>query len=100
MTVEQALNMIDPQRLLVLGRQVIFNTWDEEEAHYWSAQGANVRPFYSEQAVRFHNKVKQGWEVEMSGACERVKRTRLTGEEEDVTRDMLVAEAHKRKQAA
>ena len=70
MTVEQALNMIDPQRLLVLGKSVCFNTWDEEEAAYWSKSGALVRPFYNPAAIRFTSKVKQGWEVEMSGACE------------------------------
>lgn len=97
MTVEQALNMLDPKRLLVFRGKVIFNSWDEQEAAYWSASGATVTPFYSEQGIKFGKPAKPGWEVEMSGACEKVTVTKLTGEVEDITRLELVKEARKRR---
>jgi hypothetical protein len=98
MTVEQVLNMFEPRRLCIVQNLVLVNTWDEEEAQYWSAHGANVRDFYSQQGVKFLGKAKPGWEISLVGACEPIVVTRLTGEVEDKTRDAIVNEARRRRQ--
>lgn len=100
MTVEQVLNMIDPQRLMILGNlAVVVNTRDQEEAAYWSAQGSNVRPWYAENAVRFMDVTKkQGWEISLLGACEPVVVESFTGEKTDRTRETLLNEARRRRE--
>ena len=99
MTVEQALNMIDTSRLIVHGKRVLFNTWDPEEVAYWTAEGAAVNEFYDPRELRrYGGKLKQGWEVSVEGACERVLVTKLTGEVADKTNETLLNEARRRQQ--
>jgi hypothetical protein len=95
--VEEAISLVDPKRLIIAGSQVFLNTWDEAEAAYWSAQGATVREFYSEHAVKFNEKVQQGWEIILNNACDPVTVTRLTGETEDITSMALVKAAREAK---
>jgi hypothetical protein len=97
MRVEDVISMIDPGRFVIAGSQVFLNTWDEAEAAYWSAQGATVREFYNPNAIRFSDKVKQGWEIILNNACDPVTVTKLTGETEDITSLALVKAAREAK---
>ena len=101
MTVEQALNMIDAKRLTIFANQVIFNTWNEEEARWWAGKGAYLTEFYDPREVaraeRVGMPVRQGWEVSIEKACDPIVVTKLNGEELDKTRETLLNEARRRK---
>ena len=99
MTVEQVLNMIDPQRLMILGNlAVVVNTRDQEEAAYWSAQGSNVRPWYAENAVRVHGRPRQAGLGDQPARSLRAggRDESFTGEKTDRTRETLLNEARRR----
>jgi hypothetical protein len=98
--VQQVVQSLAPARLVIHGEQVFFNTWDEEEAAHWAAEGARLREFYPPSELKRLKTVNQGWEVQLKWACEPVLVHHLNGEVEDVTATTLANEARRRRQEA